>query len=224
MERTLTLPDTTALADLTTYLSRADRVDRASVRLIAGGGVLAVYTAVLHPGGLLDETPTVLGLRTVRVSETQVFDVVVPIASLVARLESAVTDADGAVLVGVPAEVATVTWAGVAPPRSGWQAVDHVMASSLAEVARAGIVAVAEALPSDAGEAIVRRVRAEVWGRPIPEAEHVPSGAAFAAQSLGFLGDEEEEVPVYESGPWTRLSSHRGHVLVRRRGWSLHGA
>lgn len=224
MERTLTLPDATALADLTTYLSRADRVDRASVRLIAGGGVLAVYTAVLHPGGLLDETPTVLGLRTVRVSDDQVFDVVVPIASLVARLESAVTDPDGTVLVGVPAEVATVTWAGVAPPRSGWQAVDRVLASSLAEVARAGIVAVAEALPNDAGEAIVRRVRAEVWGRPMPDAEHVPSGAAFAAQSLGFLGDAEEEIPVYESGPWTRLSAHRGHVLVRRRGWSLHGA
>ncbi|MFD1722525.1 hypothetical protein [Amnibacterium endophyticum] len=224
MDRFLTLPDETALTDLVTYLSRADRVDRASVRLIAGGGVLAVYTAVLHPGGLLDETPTVLGLRTVGVDPDQVLDAVVPIASLVSRLQAAAPEADGSVRVGIPAEVATVTWAGVAPPRSGWQAVDRAEAGPLAEVARAGIVEVAEALPADAGEAIVRRVRAEVWGRPIPAVEHVPAGAAFAAHSLGFLGDAAEEIPVYESGPWTRLSARRGHVLVKRRGWSLHGA
>lgn len=221
MDRTLTLPDETARADLTTYLGRADRIDRASVRLIAGGGVLAVYTAVLHPGGLLDETPTVLGLRTVRIAAGQDLDSVVPIASFVARLEAAPRSPDGSIPVGVPAEVATVTWAGVAPPRSGWQAVDRVAAGPLDEVARAGIVEVAQAIPTDAGEAIVRRVRAEVWGRPIPRIEHVPAGAAFAAQSLGFLGDPAEEIPVYESGPWTRLSAERGHVLVKRRGWSL---
>ena len=221
MDRTLTLPDETARADLTTYLGRADRIDRASVRLIAGGGVLAVYTAVLHPAGLLDGTPTVLGLRTVRVAADQALDAVVPIASFVARLESAPRGADGSVAVGVPAEVATVTWAGVAPPRAGWQAVDRVAAGPLADTARAGVVEVAEAIPNDAGEAIVRRVRAEVWGRPIPGVEHVPAGAAFAADSLGFLADPGEEIPVYESGPWTRLSAERGHVLVKRRGWSL---
>lgn len=221
MDRFLTLPDATALTDLTTYLGRADRIDRASVRLIAGGGVLAVYTAVLHPGGLLDETPTVLGLRTVRVRIDQQFDVVVPIASLVARLEAARPEKDGSVLVGIPAEVATVTWAGVVPPRSGWQAVDATVSGQLSTIAQSGIVEVAEALPADAGEAIVRRVRAEVWGRPIPDVQHVPAGAAFAAHTLGFLGDSAESIPVFETGPWTRLSSSRGHVLVKRRGWSL---
>lgn len=224
MDRTLTLPDTTALADLTTYLARADRIDRASVRLIAGGGVLAVYTAVLHPGGLLDETPTVLGLRTVRVAGDQQLDAVVPIASLVARLEGAEAAPDGTVRVGIPAEVATVTWAGVAPPRAGWQAVDSTAAGELADVAKAGIIEVAETLPADAGEAIVRRVRAEVWGRPMPHVEHVPAGAAFAAHSLGFLGEPGEKIPVFETGPWTRLSCSRGHVLVKRRGWSLQRA
>lgn len=222
MDRFLTLPDATALADLHTYLSRADRIDRASARLIAGGGVLAVYTAVLHPGGLLDETPTVLGLRTVRIRVDQVLDAVVPIESLVARLDAAVPDPeDRTVLVGIPAEVATVTWAGVAPPRAGWQAVDTAVAGSLLQIAQAGIVEVAELLPADAGEAIVRRVRAEVWGRAIPGIDHVPAGAAFAAHSLGFLGEADEEIPVFETGPWTRLSAARGHVLVKRRGWSL---
>ena len=224
MDRSLTMPDREALADLTTYLARADRVDRASVRLVAGSGVLAVYTAVLHPGGLLDETPTVLGLRTVRIADDQQLDAVVPIASLVARLEAVEPHGDGVVRIGVPAEVATVTWAGVAPPRAGWQPVASTDAASLDAVARAGIVEVAEALPVDAGEAIVRRVRAEVWGRPIPQVEHLPTGAAFAAHSLGFLGDPDEQIPIFETGPWSRLSSARGHVLVKRRGWSLQSA
>jgi hypothetical protein len=224
MDRTLSLPDMTALSDLATYLGRADRVDRASVRLVASGGVLAVYTAVLHPSGLLDETPTVLGLRTVGVDPDQQLDVVVPIASFVARLENAKPDAEGVVRVGIPAEVATVTWAGVAPPRSGWQPVAQTEAGALSAAAQSGIVEVAETLPQDAGEAIVRRVRAEVWGRPMPQLEHVPTGAAFAAHSLGFLGDDHEQIPVYETGPWTRLSAERGHVLVKRRGWSLQGA
>jgi hypothetical protein len=226
MDRTIALPDPTALADLRTYLGRADRIDRSSTRLVAGGGVLAVYTAVLYPAGLLDDTPTVLGLRTVAVDNRQHIDAVVPIESLAARLEraaEAATDADP-VVIGVPAEVNTVTWAGVAPPRGGWQPVDQTDAGTLSEVARAGIVEVAEALPNEAGEALVRRVRSEVWGRPLPGVEHVPTGAAFAAHSLGFLADPNEQIPVYESGPWTRLSTERGHVLVKRRGWSLQGA
>jgi hypothetical protein len=226
MDRTLSLPDAHALADLRTYLGRADRTDRASVRLVAGDGVLAVYTAVLYPSGLLDETPTVLGLRTVAVDPDLDLDAVVPVASLTERLARAAegaTESDP-VIVGVPAEVNTVTWAGVAPPRGGWKPVAQTQAGTLTEIAEAGIVEVAEALPDEAGEALVRRVRSEVWGRPLPGLEHVPAGAAFAAHSLGFLADPNEQIPVYETGPWTRLSAERGHVLVKRRGWSLQGA
>ena len=49
-----TLPDSLALGDLATYLGRAGRVEDGSVRLIAGGGVLAVYVAIFYPAGLLD--------------------------------------------------------------------------------------------------------------------------------------------------------------------------
>lgn len=217
MDRSLVLPDAGAVQDMRTYLGRADRVDRASVRLVAEGGVLAVYTAVLHPAGLLDETPTVLGLRTVAVERHLQLDAVVPIASLLDRLERLPGNGDGPIELALPTEVATVTWAGVAPPRSGWSPVDRTDAGRLAELARSGIVEVAENIPIDAGEALVRRVRSEVWGRPIDGLEFVPQGAAFAAQSLGFLGDPLEQVPVYGSGPWTRLSTERGHVLVKRR-------
>lgn len=224
MARSLVLPDPTALADLRTYLGRADRIDRASARLVAGEGVLAVYTAVLYPAGLLDETPTVLGLRTIAVDPGVELDTVVPIASLAERLRRLEPGAEGAIELGLPAEVNTVTWAGVAPPRGNWHAVGATTGGVLREVAERGIVEVAGTLPEDAGEHLVRRVRSEVWGRPIERLEHVPAGAAFAAHSLGFLGGAGEQVAVYESGPWTRLSTERGHVLVKRRGWSLSGS
>jgi hypothetical protein len=53
----------------------------------------------------------------------------------------------------------------------------------------------------------------------MPGVDHIPSGAAFAALSMGFLGDDA--VRVLETGPWTRLTTARGHVLVRRRAWTL---
>lgn len=224
MTATFTLPDAIALGDLTTYLGRADRIDRASTRLVAESGVLAVYTAVLYPAGLLDQTPTVLGLRTVAVGEDQRFDAVVPIASLAERLrrvEESPRDAGAPVDVGMPAEVNTVTWAGVAPPRSGWQSVDQTRAGLLVDVANAGIAEVAQSVPAGTGEQLVQRVRSEVWSRPIPGLEHVPAGAAFAAFTLGFVPDLVEQIPIYESGPWTRLSTERGHVLVKRKAWSL---
>src|SRR6059058_6152821 len=150
MSSTLVLPDASALADLRTYLGRADRIDRASVRLVAGNGVLAVYTAVLYPAGLLDETPTVLGLRTVAVDAASELDAVVPIASLAERLQRVEPPDDGEVRLGLPAEVSTVTWAGVAPPRSNWRVVDRTTGCVLRQVAEDGIVEVAGTLPEDA--------------------------------------------------------------------------
>ena len=220
---TFTLLDSLALGDLRTYLSRAGRVEDGSVRLIAGGGVLAAYSAVLYPAGLLDESPTVLGLRTFALPQLEEFDVVVPLGSLLVRIDRA--DAESTptepVTVSLPMQVNSVTWAAISPPRGGWVALDPIQSSRLQAVAREGIHEVAEAIPDGTGEQIVHRVRSEVWGRPIRGAEHLPTGAGFAALTLGFLGEEDESVPVYETGPWTRLSPKRGHVLVKRRAWTL---
>ena len=218
-----TLLDSHTLGDLRTYLGRAGRVEDGSVRLIAGGGVLAAYSAVLYPAGLLDESPTVLGLRTFALPQLEQFDVVVPLGSLLVRIDRA--DAESTptepVTVSLPMQVNSVTWAAISPPRGGWVPLEPIASSRLHEVAREGIHEVAESIPDGTGEQIVRRVRSEVWGGPIRGAEHLPTGAGFAALTLGFLGEDEESVPVYESGPWTRLSPKRGHVLVKRRAWTL---
>jgi len=224
MNRSFTLPDVLSAGDLATYLGRAGRVEDGSVRLIAGSGVLAAYTAILYPHGLLDSGPTVLGLRTLALAERTEFDAVVPVKSLLDRLTRASAGESGSpVTVTLPTEVSTVTWAGISPPRGGWKPVHETTAGVLEDVARQGIDAVAAAVPENTGEQIVRRVRSEVWGRLIDEID-LPAGAAFAAFSLGFLGeDRAEPIPVYEAGSWSRVTSRRGHVLVRRRSWSLLG-
>ena len=227
MTQSFSLMDTLAVADLQTYLSRAARVEEGSVRLIAGSGVLAVYTAILYPRGLMDETPTVLGLRTFATGGEVEFDAVVPIRSLLDRVarvhesvESADVPEDGPIEIRLPLEVSTVTWAGISPPRGGWRAVGETDAAGLQAIAKSGIAEVAEAVPTGTGEQLVQRVRAEVWGRPIEGLEYVPTGAGFAAESLGFLGDDEP-VTIHETGTWTRLTTRRGHTLVRRPSWSL---
>ena len=127
---------------------------------------------------------------------------------------------DAPVTVTVPLEVTTVTWAGISPPKGGWAALGETDAALLQASADAGIEEVAAVIPTGTGGQIVQRVRSEVWGRPIPGLEIVPAGAAFAAVSLGFL-PKEEPVRLFETGPWTRLSTSRGHILVRRKPWSL---
>jgi hypothetical protein len=222
MSRTFSLADAQTLDDLQVFLARAARIEEGSVRLIAGSGVLAVYAAVLYPVGLLDESPTVLGLRTLALSpngdgSADAFDVVVPIRSLLTRIETA--QAAGSTTISLPMEVNTVTWAAISPPRGGWRAVSTTTADVLDGSARAGIDEVAAAIPDAVGEQIVRKVRSEVWARPIPGLEHVPAGAGFAALGLGFLG--ADEVRIFETGPWTRLTTQRGHVLVKRKAWTL---
>lgn len=223
MSQSFSLTDALSLGDLKVYLSRAGRVEDGAVRLMSAARVLAVYAAILYPRGLLDSSPTVLGLRTFALSEEVDLDAVVPVRSLldrVARREAAVKDRDAPVAITVPLQVSTVTWAGISPPRGGWRAQGETDAARLERAARAGIDEIAATIPTGTGEQIVQRVRSEVWGRPVDGLEYVPAGAGFAAFSLGFLSTEEP-VRLFETGPWTRLSTSRGHILVRRKAWTL---
>jgi hypothetical protein len=225
MSQSITLVDGLALRDLQVYLSRASRIEEGSVRLIAGGGILAVYVAVIYPAGLLDEVPTVLGLRTFALTETTPLDAVVPIRSLlerVNRLDAEMKEAAAPVTMTVPMGVNTVTWAAISPPKGGWLPRPSTTTGVLNRVARAGIAEVADAVPTGTGAQLVQKVRAEVWGRDIDGLEDVAAGGAFAALSLGFLSDNEaDEVRIFDSGPWTRLTSPRGHVLIKRKAWRL---
>lgn len=212
----LRLADLESHADLAVYVGRARRVDPdGDARLVGHGDVLAVYVSPLHGSGL----PTVLGLRTFGLAETWHGDVLVPLAALGDRLARQASSPE----LPVPPVVSTsVAWAGVSPPRSGWERVGDVPAAAVAASAAAGIAEVADGSPEGAGSAAVARLRATIWSRPAEWSREwstpVVDGAAFAADALGFLRGLPEDgfVTVRRSGSWSRLSTPAGHVLVRR--------
>jgi hypothetical protein len=223
MNKSFSVPDSQSLHDLQVFLLRASRVDDGAVRLVAAGGVLAAYVAILYPRGLMDSAATVLGLRTCEITESDALDVVVPVRAVldrVARLALEIQDPDSPVQVAIPPQITTVSWAGVTPPRTGWVLLGEAPAGPFEQAARDGINAVAAAIPTGTGEQLVQKVRTEVWSEPVTgvaaELGLVPAGAAFAGISLGFIAPDEP-VRLYEAGPWLRLSTSRGHILVRRR-------
>jgi hypothetical protein len=203
----LLFPDSQTASDLLTFASRATRLGDGAVRLVAARGVLAVTSAPLAPRGLMDAMPTVLGMRVMAVDPELECDLVVPADSLTAGL-------DDERAVSLPDTAVRAAWAGISPPRGGWAEAGGIPAATLATRAQWGIAAVADAVPTDAGEDAVRAVQAAVWGAPEPELDDLPRGAAFAAFALGFIGGDERAA-VRTAGSWTRLTLARGHVLVR---------
>jgi hypothetical protein len=176
--------------------------------------VLAVYSAVLAPRGLLDRSPTVLGLRTFAETSAVQFDRVIAPASLADRLARISADGGSSLEVSLPDSDVSASWAGISPPRGGWERIGTLSSVALELVARDGAGEVARAIPAQTGDMIVQRVRSEVWSRPVDGHPIVPAGVAFAAASLGFLAGEEE-IALFRSGSWLRASAYRGHVLAR---------
>ncbi len=167
-----------------------------------------MWSAVLAPRGLFDATPTILGMRAVRADPELECDFVVAATGLSAS-------PDDPAALALPDSALAPAWAGISPPRDGWTPAGEVDASALAARAQWGISAVADRLPQDPGEDVVRIIRSEVWGAPAPELGGVPLGAAFAAFGLGFIGGEET-AQIYTAPSWSRLTLGRGHVLIRR--------
>jgi len=204
----LTLPSEHDASDLTVFLERAAKLGCEHVRLIGAGSVLAAYVGVLVPSGLLDSAPTVLGLRIFERAAAGALDTVVTIRGMLDRL------ARPELTFALPVGESGIAWAGVSAPRGGWEPVGAVAASELEAIARAGIDEIAGS--NGLGTIIVTRARRDVWGRPIssdPSMTQFVAGSAFAAFGLGFLGDDD---PVLSrSAKWMRLTTARGHVLVR---------
>jgi len=236
----LVLPDAAALADLQTFVGRAKQIDPGgAVRLAAHGEVLAISAAALHGGG----GPTVLAMRVLALAEPSDADVTVSVAALTDRF--AFTDrtlapqplsapnAGAPIRLTLPTVTATgATWAGMVPPRTGWSLEGVVRVAELRHAARAGIEQVAAGTPQVAGAAAVTKLRAQVWGRPLPGHQELPAGTAFAAEVFGFLGTarsgsgldadevfdqeaDQDAVSLHRAGRWWRLSTTRGHVLAR---------
>ena len=198
-------------------LARAERATPAgAARLQVLGGpdarVLVVAVAPLVTGSAEDAgLPVAVGMRVLALADDTDdaggaggpggagLDATVPVRALLDRLARARTH-----LPVPPERVLGAAWAGLSPPRGAWREAASVASADLSSVAAAGARHVAAGAP-----------RAGVWSRPVPGTDGLPAAAALAAEVLGFLVGAPTTVPVARSGPWWRLSTRAGHVLVR---------
>ncbi|MFH8347015.1 hypothetical protein [Streptomyces sp. NPDC018045] len=243
----LRLADAGEAADLAAFLARLIHYDRAAaVRLQAGNGVLAVFGRPPSFEVLAIRTarlaPDVPGPQTGTGASPAVgLDRTVSAGDLLEGIDEA---ADGLTL---PAAVTGPPWAGVLPPRGGWQQVPGL--PSPQALGRAVALAVAEFRARDEALPPERRTRAErdrigreIWSRTLGDT-HLPLRAAHAAQSLGFLRPARAEAQAGAHGPtgggpgsagaalakpptltllaaggWLRLRTPYGSVAVRTGG------
>ncbi|MFF0746989.1 hypothetical protein ACFYVL_42060 [Streptomyces sp. NPDC004111] len=198
-------------ADLAAFLGRLVHYDRAAaVRLQARGGALAVFG---RPPSF-----EVLAVRTARLAHPAERDVTVSAGELLEGID------ESAGRLRVPDAVTGPPWAGVLPPRGGWQPVDGVPDAA----AMRGVVAAAvaefrardeELAPQERTRAARDRIGRDIWSRTLAGTE-LPLRAVHAAQSLGFLR-VGVPVGVLVAGGWMRLRTPYGSVSVRGVGGGL---
>lgn len=213
MSDTLTLASAHDVADLQTFLLRAERLGCALTRLTVSGSYLIALVCVLEKQGLLDTHPNVLGMRVVELStDAATVDALVETRAVLDRLARAVSLDD--LVLDIPLTQPRAPWAGSTPPRSGWLPVADLPSARLVEIARAGIDEVAAA--NGLGTNIVTEVRRTVWSRLVNDLPGVVTGLAFAAFGLGFVVEGEDDVVrVTSQGSWVRATTRRGIVLAR---------
>lgn len=213
----LQLADPETMSDLRTFLARARTVEDGQARLQVVGAALAVYVPVLAQEAIGSTVPTVLGLRVAKLSSSTAdgFVAVYELGALTDRL-ARVGDADTSL--PLPPAESRAAWAGITPPLAGWETLGEYDDDALAAEAEAGMHAVAEALPPNAGRPVLETVRGRIWSAACQAGAddvNLPLGAAFAAESLGFLRPGARS-RLYGQGRWQRLTSSGGHTLVRQ--------
>ncbi|MGW0879350.1 hypothetical protein [Streptomyces sp. NPDC002671] len=218
----LHLADETEAADLVAFLSRLLRYDRgAAVRLQAAGTALAVFG---RPPSF-----EVLAVRAVRLAKPYENGLDVTLDVTVSAGEFLESVDERAATAAVPGAVTGPPWAGVLPPRGGWQPEPGLPAPDALRALVAAAVAefrsrTEELAPEGRTRAELDRIGRDIWSREIGETR-LPVRAVHAAQSLGFLrpGVGREDTGLYSSGAWLRLRTPYGSVAVRRAGLGTPG-
>ncbi|MFB0617522.1 hypothetical protein [Streptomyces sp. AGS-58] len=211
----LHLADETEAADLAAFLSRLLRYDRgAAVRLQAAGTALAVFG---RPPSF-----EVLAVRAVGLAKPYEHGLDVALDVTVSAGEFLESVDERAATAAVPGAVTGPPWAGVLPPRSGWQPEPGLPAPDALRATVAAAVAefrsrTEELGPQGRTRAELDRIGRDIWSRRI-DGTRLPVRAVHAAQSLGFLrpGTEHEDTGLFSSGTWLRLRTPYGSVAVRQ--------
>ncbi|MFZ9744726.1 MAG: hypothetical protein ACO3BY_04325 [Aquiluna sp.] len=208
--QTLRFPDPKDVADLQSFLLRAKRLDDDGVvKFRAFGDILACYVSPIYSGSLLADGPTVLGLRTIRLASQSELDSSYSISEVLEAIDQDSSD------LKLPKETARAAWTGVTPPRQGWEEFGTVSQEQITKWAKDGIDEVARTLPASVGSAIAARVRLGIWGKTVSLEFNLPGGSAFAMAGLGFM-QKDEEIRVFRTNGWVRLTSSYGHVMAKQ--------
>ncbi|MCX4551052.1 hypothetical protein OG709_11510 [Streptomyces sp. NBC_01267] len=238
MTARLAFADAGEAADLAAFLARLIHYDRAAAvrlqaradggtgRSTAGSGTAGSGTE--HGLAVFGRPPSfeVLAVRTARLAIPVELDVTVSAGEL---LES--VDESGGTAT-VPGAVTGPPWAGVLPPRGGWQQLPGLPSPDALRAAVAAVVAEfrtrTEALTAELRtRAELDRIGREIWSRPVGDTG-LPVRALHAAQSLGFLRPVRVAVPerpvetgrdepfaLFGAGSWLRLRTPYGSTAVR---------
>jgi hypothetical protein len=208
--QTLTFISPNDLVDLKSYLARAKRLDDDGlVKFRAFGDVLASYVSPIYSGSLLSDGPTVLGLRAMKLAKPVELDSSFSISEVMDLIYDAETE------LVLPSVSSRTAWTGVTPPRQGWEEIGTLAQSQVTKWAQDGIDEVARTLPSSVGSAIAARVRLGIWGKTVSLEFNLPGASAFAMAGLGFM-QKDEDIKVYRTNGWVRLTSSYGHVLAKQ--------
>ncbi|CAM5379433.1 MULTISPECIES: hypothetical protein [Streptomyces] len=213
----LHLADETEAADLAAFLSRLLHFDRgAAVRLQAAGTALAVFG---RPPSF-----EVLAVRAVRLAKPYEDGLDVTLDVTVSAGEFLESVDERAATAAVPGAVTGPPWAGVLPPRAGWQPEPGLPAPDALHATVAASVAefrsrTEELGPQNRTRAELDRIGQDIWSRRIA-GTRLPVRAVHAARSLGFLrpGSEPGDIGLFSSGAWLRLRTPYGSVAVRQAG------
>jgi hypothetical protein len=202
-------------AALGVYLERLLALDKtAAVRLVGIGQAAAAYTAPpLH--GSASRGVTALTARVVELAgDSEPFDRTVAAGRL---LDAIRVDGDGSAGFQLPDPLAGgPSWAGLLPPRTGWQPLGEVPVRRLAEVVAQGNADFRfSALGRD--RAALDTLAEEIWTRELPHG--LRWRAAHAAAAMGFLGANPERstetARIAAHTRWLRLDTPYGTVLER---------
>ncbi|MGW2647686.1 hypothetical protein ACWC2T_22845 [Streptomyces sp. NPDC001393] len=211
----LHLADETEAADLAAFLSRLLHYDRgAAVRLQAAGTALAVFG---RPPSF-----EVLAVRAVRLAKPYEKGLDATLDVTVSAGEFLQSVDERGATAAVPGAVTGPPWAGVLPPRGGWQPEPGLPSPDALRATVAAAVTefrsrTEELAPDGRTRAELDRIGRDIWSREIGRTG-LPVRAVHAAQSLGFLrpGADPADTALFSSGAWLRLRTPYGSVAVRR--------
>lgn len=205
--RRMTFADPGEAAGLAAFLQRLLRWEKnASVRLKAADGVVGVFA---KPARF-----DVLAVRTARLLRPAEWDSTVSAGELLESIDERREQFT------VPPMVTGPPWAGVLPPRGGWERRGELPSDSVRTVA---VAAVGEF--RQRAEKLRRQDRQtldalaeEIWSRPLGQTG-MPLRVVHAAHALGFLRSEQP-LGLLATAGWLRLRTPHGSVAVRTGGAS----